>query len=531
MNKKRVMWIYFLFLCTSLFLAFRLFVIAQNGSRATEALAGQYTRSMGVIKRNGFVFDRNGEKIDVVSDGFITLVDPAQLIYEKATELSELLSQSSTFAQSYFYEKILSEKPFVIKTNIRVEHERCASFEKYKENDSLFLHLLGYRNSDGVGMSGILKAYDAFLTKYSAADVKAVYRSDAKGRRAINTDIEIFDDGYSSAEGLYLTVDKKIQECVERICEKHIDIGAVVVQDTRTGEILAMVSAPLFDKNKLSEYLDSDRGELLNRSVLGYTPGSVFKSVIAVSALSDENFDPEKEYECVGYIEIDGQKIKCHNTSGHGKVNLKKAFAVSCNPYFINLGCNIGYEKIIETASSLGVGKYSSVNLLPCAKGVLPKHEDVGTVANISVGQGQILLSPLQVCSMISTLVTGEYHKPSLVKKTVADSFVTHYLELGEKTVLSDDMVDVMKELFESCVNDGTGYRAKSDMVQTAGKTATAQSGQIRDGKEVVHSWFAGYFPADIPQYTICVLCDGNSSENAHPSEIFRLIAEAICAL
>ncbi len=528
MNKKRVLLIYFLFLCAVLFLTARFYIIADNGSQAIQTLSGQYVRRLDIVNRLGFIFDRNGEYLDVVSEGYITVVDPGDIADDDVISLSEKLAQNSDRLQSYYYDALITGKPFIVVTNTDITDDYCKSFAKYKKSDGVLCHLLGYRNSDGTGITGIMEAYDSFLTEYSSGRVFARYRADARGRRAKGTDMEIFDDRYSERNGIYLTIDLDIQKAAERICSEHLDMGAVVVQDTNTGEIYAMVSAPSYKKENLPEYLDSDRGELLNRCMLGYTPGSVFKTVVSVAALSDKTFDPDAVYECKGYVEIEGRKIKCHNVSGHGPLDLKEAFAQSCNPYFIELGCRLGIEKIVETAQSMGIGQYDSVNLLKCTKGYLPKKNSLSILANLSVGQGEVLLSPLQVCSMMSTAATGVYRKPSIVVRTVIGDDIVDYESVAETKIFDDKTSELMKELLISCVEDGTGYRAESYLVTTAGKTATAQSGQIKDGKEVIHSWFSGFFPAESPRFTICVLCDGNGVGNAHPSEIFRLITEGI---
>lgn len=528
MNKKRVLAVYFLFLYTVLFLTARFFVIAKNGTLTTHTLSEQYIRRMDIAKRNGFIFDRNGEALDVQKDGFITIVDPTDLTSESIEELSEKLSAHSGERQSFFVEKLLTGKPFTVVTDADVFHESCLSFVKYKESGDTLCHLLGYRNSEGYGVSGIMQAYDEFLSNYAAGNVFIRYKSDALGKCAINSDIEVFDNGYSSSDGIYLTIDADIQKAVEKICESHLDMGAVVVQDTHTGEIYAMASRPFYDKEKLSEYLDSDRGELLNRSLLCYTPGSVFKTVVAAAALSEQFFDPETVYECKGYVEIDGHRIKCHNLQGHGKLDLKQAFAQSCNPFFIELGCRIGSKKLIETANKMGIGRYDSINLISCGESVLPDNDSISVIANMSVGQGKVLLSPVQVCTMMSTAATGIYSKPTVVSKTVLGEDVTDYSSYGEESVFDKKTTEFLKDMLLACVTDGTGYRADSALVKTAGKTATAQSGQLKNGKEVIHSWFAGFFPYDYPRFTVCVLCDGNGEGNSHPSEIFRLIAEEI---
>ncbi len=531
MNQRRVAVIYIIFLFFSFLIALRLYMIADSRSNAVDVLSGQYSRKYDIISRKGFVFDRKGKILDCVDDGYVTFVDPCGLSYNDCYELSAEFSKYGEKNQSYYYEKLLKGAPFTFKSSRKICDDLCISFEKYTPDDTGFLcHLIGYRNHDGIGMSGVLGVYDKFLSEYSSGNVYARYYADAKGKSIDRQKTEINDIEYSEKSGVYLTIDSDIQRLVEGVAEESIEKGAVVVQDTRTGEILASASMPAFNKSKVSEYLESENGELLNRCLLGYTPGSVFKTVVAVAALEEYGADAMGKYECTGMIEIDGQIIKCHNLSGHGELDLKGAFAQSCNPYFINLGCKLGNEKIIEYAQKLGIGKYDSVNLLKMSVTVLPKENPnyISVAANTSVGQGELLVTPIEICSMMSAVATGIYHKPSLVLKLVSTGGEKIYGSDKGERVIDKAHVAVLGEMLLSCVRDGTGYRACSDVVNCAGKTATAQSGQIKDGQEVIHSWFCGYFPAEDPRYTICVLCDGNGT-NKHPSAIFREIAEGLC--
>lgn len=537
MNRKQVCGIYFVFLAAFAVLCARFYVIATGGSEAQQALSGQYTRKLDIVQRSGFVFDRGGRRLCTANDGYVLFINPSALSPDEYYDAADELSEATGMRASYFADKLFLGAPFTAVAKRLPEGEFgggfIKAFEKYKDiGDEFLCHVLGYNNADGKGMSGIRGAYSEYLSEYASGKAFARYEADAYGAVIDGTDVMLYDDGYSENSGIYLTIDYEIQDCVENICRDLLDMGAVVVMDTDSGEILAMHSKPVYRKGNVADYLSSERGELLNRSILGYTPGSVFKTAVAAAALEKDISLADREYECRGVIDVFGEKIRCHNTAGHGVLNMEQAFAQSCNPYFIDLGLSLGLETILDTARKMGAREYQSINLLPAAAGNLPENSSglPAFTANISVGQGELLLTPVQVCSMMSSAATGVYRKPSIVSKLVSDGEETEYgaSEDSAEKVLSPETVEKLHGMLEKCVDDGTGWRAKNETVKIAGKTATAQSGQFKDGKEVIHSWFAGYFPADAPKYTVCVLCDGNGKENENASVIFGRIAEMI---
>lgn len=523
--------VYFIFLFAVIMVCARLFVISDSGSEANYVLSGQYTRRMDIAERHGFIFDRNGVILDHIQNGYILFVDPSREDASEYYETAEKLSDATDMQESYFIEKLFSGAPFTVAAKSETKDNTVFCYEKYDSTDGEFLcHVLGYNDSEGNGMSGICKAYSEFLSEYTSGEVFARYEADATGAVMNDTSAEIHDSGYTEENGIYLTIDADIQKIAEEISNEVLDMGAVVIQDTVSGEILALVSRPAYDRGNVAEYLLSERGELLNRCFMGYTPGSVFKTVVAVCALEEDSGYADKKYECTGVIDVSGEKIKCHNILGHGELDMKEAFAQSCNPYFIDLGLTVGIDNILSEVKKLGVGAYDSINLIPVSEGNLPTEglNFPAQVANTSVGQGDVLLTPVQVCSIMSTAATGIYHKPSIVSKLVSYGEETEYGGTEGTRVISEKTVFALGEMLRSCVEDGTGYRAKSDIVNISGKTATAQSGQIKDDKEVIHSWFAGYFPSENPKYTMCVLCDGNGEENENPAVIFKKIAELI---
>ena len=531
MHKKRLCTVYFLFLTAIALICVRLYTIATDGSFAEKALSGQYTRRIDIANRRGFIFDRNGVLCDMVQNGYAVFADPSEIPTGEYKEYAEKLSAHSKGDASYYFEKLYSSVPFVSFSEKEIELQGIKCYPLYSPiNTEHFCHIVGYCNSDGNGVSGIRKAYDDALNISGTRSVSARYTANAKGAELGSTDTEIEDNGYNEKSGVYLTVDSDIQKAVEDVCTTYLEKGAVVIQDINSGEIISCVSIPSYNTSDIISYLDSENGELLNRAFLGYTPGSVFKTVVAASALQEDISLIDLEYECNGYIEISGTKISCHKKDGHGRIKMREAFSNSCNPYFISLISHIGAENVIDTAKQMGIGRIHDIDGLYCAKGYLPDTSDMKSVdeANTAIGQGSILVTPIEMNTVMTCAVTGNFTPPVLVEKLVTDSGDEYPERDKKQTVLPKDTVAALRSMLCSCVNNGTGYRVKNSTVSCGGKTATAQSGQIKDGNEVIHSWFSGFFPTDTPQYAVTVLCDGNGKNNAHPSDVFRMIAESI---
>ena len=533
MIKKRVCILYFLFLLCAGFISARIYIIATNGSQASAVLSGQYSRKSEIASRPGFVFDRNNKPLNVSQNGYIIYVNPALLKQSEINDAAKALSEVSQ-TQSYHVQKLLSGIPYTFSSSKRLDAEFCKSFEKYEKTQGSFLcHVLGYENSDGKGVSGVLGAYSDFLsdTEYTASKVFARYQADASGKSFSDTSCEIFVSDYKKKEGVFLTIDYDIQKIVEDICdtEENLKMGAVVICSFDSGEILACVSRPAYDRKNVAQYLDSQNGELINRAFSGYTPGSVFKIAVCAAALEENPDFKDTLYECTGKISVSGKEISCHKKDGHGEITMKEAFAQSCNPYFINMGLKVGIEKTLYYAKLLGIRGYDNINLLKTSASKLPQKNLhlPALVANTSIGQGEILCTPLEICSLLRTSVTGNFKKPKLIKSTSDCDTQIPTLEHTEKNVLSYETAEIIRDMMLECVKSGTGKKAESEIVTSAGKTATAQSGQKKDGKEILHSWFAGFFPYEAPKYAVCVMCDGNA-KNKSAAEIFKKISEAL---
>ena len=507
------------------FTVFRLYVISES-TVASQVLTGQYTRRLPVASRRGFIYDRNGKPLSAKQNGYICLTDPS-----KCTNLrshAERLSELSGKLLSEITEKMLRKTPFTLKISEPYNAEGIYSFPFYEKVSVSAPHIVGYTNKDGYGMIGIQKSYNSLLCGDFSGSVYYSYSADALGIPLTGSGSTLTDYGYSEASGVQLTLDAAFQKYCEDTAGEYVTMGAVCVSDISTGELLASVSLPDFDTENVAAYLESEKGELINRCAGGFTPGSVFKTVVAAAALEQDISLYSLEYECVGSFETsDGNEFSCHKKSGHGKLSMKEAYALSCNPYFINLALAIGTDKVLATASKMGIGeKHPLIGV--CTYGTkLPSLQSLteGLSANIAIGQGALLMCPYQALNIFSCASTGSYCNPYTVKRVFRGDCIIESFT-GEKTdVLSKKTTEKLCEMMLACTSDGLGKEAMPQGGDAGGKTATAQTGQYKDGKELLNSWFCGVYPISAPKYAICVLCDGGG-EGGNPRIIFRKLCE-----
>ncbi len=529
--KKRICAIYALVLVMICFLALRLYKLS-DGNASRQVLFGQYTRSFTAQSRSGFVYDRNMRLISHDAVGKIAVINPYGINKDINAACFELCKYNTEYTPSSLCYQLISGKTIVLELSENADKQALEAlggiyvFEKHREKNDIAVHLCGYKNSDGVGVTGMNKAMEQVLKNLSGR-VDVSFEANAQSGVISDGGFEVSDVLYSTNQGLVLTIDEGLQRFVESLEGKFIEQGAITVCDARTGEILAAASFPSYKADNVAAYLSSGKGELTNRLCETYTPGSVFKLVVAAAALEKNVNLQNFEYDCKGSIEVQGNSFSCHQKSGHGKQRLHRAFANSCNTYFIALGQQIGMECIMQTAQKMGLGQKVFADFLVSKQALLPdtQNDNPTLLANISFGQGTLLVSPLDMMNVINICATGKKPKLGVVRGIYNGKKLIGSPENVPQIVLKPDTVQALREMMVLCVRNGTGTAAKSDGIFCGGKTATAQTGQIdKDGNEVLHRWFCGMMPANDPEITITVLCDGNGQNVVSSAEIYRIV-------
>jgi penicillin-binding protein 2 len=341
---------------------------------------------------------------------------------------------------------------------------------------------------------------------------------------------------------LTLTIDARLQEAMERAFGGRA--GSAVALDPETGEILGMTSLPAFDPNRFAGgiepglwsqlTLDPDT-PLMNRVIQGqYAPGSVFKLVMATAALEEGVITPSTTFYCPGSVMLYGTERHCSRPGGHGIVDLHKALQMSCNVYFYQVGVRLEIERIARYAKLMGLGAVSGVDLPHEAMGLIPSPEwkkrtqnvpwYAGETVSVAIGQGQVLVTPLQVARLAALVANGgRLVQPHLVRmqgETPAEWPAPQQLQLKPETL------EYVKEGLRAVVNEGgTGWRAAIPGLEVCGKTGSAQvvtSERLKRGPAagiLPHAWFLAFAPKDHPKIALAVLVEhgGAGGEAAAP--------------
>lgn len=361
-------------------------------------------------------------------------------------------------------------------------------------------------------------------------------------------------------DSLKLTVDSRLQKAAFEAFGEHS--GAAVVLDVRTGEILAMVSTPAFDPNMFTngisykqwnELLNNERSPLIDKAVSGqYSPGSTFKIVVALAALEAGVIDADTRFYCAGATEIGNIRFHCWNHYGHGSLNVVEALKYSCDIFFYETALRVGVDRIRNMALKLGMGEVLNVGLDNEKAGLIPskswKKARYGTQwapgdsANTGIGQGYVLVTPMQLVTMLARVVNGGYAvTPTFIKPRKKE------LEQIKRLKISRRNIELVKQGMFEVVNGvgGTAKRAKFniDGARMGGKTGTTQvrrismkerkTGVIRDEylpwKLRNHAWFMGFTPVDNPRYAVAVIVEHGSSGSGVAAPIAsKILQEAL---
>ena len=512
------------FLIIALFFGSIMRVAVIATSDYSEVQSRQSSLRLTASTLRGTIYDCNMVPLTNSSTKLIAAVSPTP---RAVTAISSVLSGEEL---ENVLERLKSGKPVLCEVPEMIECDGISCITVYEHNsaDTKALHLIGYTDGELHGASGLEKAYDEYL--YSDKKAEFVYTTDGVGDILKGIKPEIENDTSVIAAGVVSTIDINIQTVAEAAAEQ-IECGAVVIADAKTSKIRAMASVPSFDVTNLSDYLNADNSPLLNRALSAYSVGSVFKPCVAAAGI--EAGKGGFCYTCTGSVKIADRYFKCHKLTGHGDMDLKSGLANSCNTFFYNFAFAVGGEKIYNTASALGFGKSIKIcDRIFTAKGSLPdlySLSNTAHLANFSIGQGELLISPVAMLNLYCAVASdGAYNIPSVVEGTLSDGAFTPY-NSGERTrVMKKETAAILREYLSAVIEEGTGVSAKPKTVSAAGKTATAQTGKYENGAEICAGWFCGYFPAENPKYTVIIFSENTKKQSASCGEIFADIADRI---
>lgn len=396
-------------------------------------------------------------------------------------------------------------------------------------------HLLGYLDSDGAhGKTGAELLFDDVLTEY-AGEATVTYTIDGTGALLPGVAPEIDNTLSRSKGGVALTLDSAVQKIAQRAADRYLPQGAVVVSEAATGRVLAMVSTPGYQPDTVADLLEDKRSPLLNRTLCNYNCGSVFKIVTAAAAL-EAGIPASTAFSCTGRIDVQDVRFHCHNQLGHGTLTMAGGFAQSCNPYFIQLGQLIGGERLCRMASALGFDRALTLyEGYETDRGVLPQRQTLegAALANLSFGQGELLATPMHIAQLVGAVVNDGQVRPSTILKGYVDEkgTLTEAALPSTQTAFSKETAAALREMMVETLQTGTGKASRPVTGGAGGKTGTAQTGWKQEGEEVVQSWFAGFYPATDPRFTVVVLAEDADNTGGQSGAAFKQICEQLASL
>ena len=392
----------------------------------------------------------------------------------------------------------------------------------------------GYRAKDLIGRAGVEKYYDSYL---SGIDGGIQIQVDNRGRQVRTLGLKEPING----KDLYLTIDINLQSACDKALEGKS--GAIIVMNPNTGEVLALSSEPGFDPNvfvrpedsleRVRLIRDKRMYPLLNRAISGvYQPGSIFKIIVALAALETGLIDRQTRFNCSGSFTLGSGKFACWKEGGHNSQNVVDALMNSCNVFFYNTGRTIGVDHIEAFAKVFGFGRPTGIDLPDEAKGIVPgrfwkkviKKDNwyEGDTVNYAIGQGYLLVTPIQVLEMISQVANnGTTVRPYVVKRI--DSVDIKPASRHDLN-LSVSAMRIVRDGLYKVVNaeNGTGKRAKLEDVVVGGKTGTSQNPGGR-----THAWFAGFAPFSGAKISLVIFLEHGGKGGLESSIIAKEIFEA----
>ncbi len=450
-------------------------------------------------------------------------------------EIAQILSDSEQSALKSDLPPGLSLKPIYL---------------RFYPNKSIAGAVIGYtgrtsRNADGIvqngqllwpeteGREGLEQTFNSMLTGRHG---KFKVTFDREGRKTSERIVEPPVPGYN----VVTTLDLHLQEMAEKALAARAKRGAIVILDPNNGDILALASWPTFDPNEFIpsisaadfKKLQADPNiPLLPRAYRSaYPPGSTFKVAVGLAAFESGTINPQDQYECVPAMDVGNVTFHNWKHSDRGSLNFVQALTESCDTWFYQVGIETGAEPILEWATKLGFGAKCGIPLRGEAEGRLPNNEYMkathgrkilnGDIANMSIGQGDLLATPLQMAQAMAIVANGgTFYQTRLVEQvqTVGNEIVAAYSVRAKKTIDASSVA--MEQLHKAMVDAvnapaGTAHQASLDKVSVAGKTGTAQWGPKE--KERTAAWFAGFVPADHPQYAFTALYEGDVGSTVH---------------
>ena len=573
-----------------LFIILRLYYLQVYQANKYKTMADENRISTRLlIPPRGVIYDRNGIMIANNKQNFQAMIVAEQTpdIQKTLDEFKKIipLSEDEEAKVKKGLKRSRSFVPIKIKDNLSWEEVAKIQLKApdlqgiyideglsrdYPFGESM-AHILGYVSS--VSEDDVKTDEDSLLRvpefKIGKAGIEKLYEKSLRGKGGslklevnaygrVMKEIEKIDG--IPGKSLYLTIDSRLQQKAYDLFKEQDQSGAAIVLDVHSGEILTFVSAPSFDPNTMTKgisnkewksLLNNEKKPLSNKAISGqYSPGSTFKTIVALAALESGLVKSENHYNCTGQMFLGNHAFHCWKRVGHGSLDIIEALKHSCDIFFYEISQKIGIERIANMSRRFGLGSKIDVGLENEKSGLIPDKEwklkrfgepwQHGETVIAGIGQGYVLTTPLQLATMTARLANGGYEiKPTFTKLENKDGI--------KKIKVSSEHLDVIKQGMYSVVNEqgGTAFLSRFNIngQEMAGKTGSTQVRRIsmKERQSRVlrqdelpwkyrdHALFIAFAPYDNPKYAIAVLVEhgGGGSTVAAPIAS-KILQEAI---
>lgn len=541
--QKRLLALIMLVTFVFLVLAGRLIFLQVIKAEELQTLASsQWTRALPIVAKRGDILDTKGSVLATSYTTYDVYVRSRNVVDkgEVASHLSSVLNISYDTVYNKISNSITSEvliKMQVDENTIKKIVDKnlpgiyiSQNVKRYYPYNALLSKVIGYTTIDGIGQTGLEMYYDKFL---QGVDGKSLVESDVKGIELGNS----LDTFIPAVDGLTitLTIDANIQLIVENVLAQIMvdhkpKQASAIIMNAKNGEIVAMASLPSLDINNLPRDDVSTLNALSKNTMIVdvYEPGSTFKILTTAAALNENVTKTTDKFYDSGYKIVDGQKIKCWRTIGHGSETLVEGFCNSCNVVFMELALRLGKKELYNYLQNFGIGSKTGVDFAGESGGILMNIDSVQNVDLARIGFGQaVAVTPLQLISAVCCAVNGgTLYEPHFVKQ-IGDTQLTG--TIIRKNVVSQETSNTINMMMEEVVSVKGGKESFVEGYRIGGKTGTAQkyeNGVIANGKYV--SSFIGTYPADNPEYVMLLCVDEPSSGAYYGSVVASPYAKQI---
>lgn len=519
----------FIFAISLLFFALvvRLFWVQVINSVDMQNLAlNQWTRDLPLTAERGKIYDNNGATLAVSISSYDLYARGREI--KDATRVADYISKKLSISYDKVYEKISYKNVSEVLIKLQIDTKTAKdillqdfsgiflteSIERYYPYGDLLTQILGFTTIDNIGQAGVEAYFNDILTGQNG---KYIVQSDLQGKEIENS-LRTYIEG-SAGDNIYLTINVGIQLILEKVLnqiyeEQKAKSVSAIIMNAKTGEVVASSSKPSFDLNNLPrDNVQTMMEQVKNKLVVDvYEPGSTFKILTMSSALEENKTNINDHFYCSGYRIVDGQKIKCWKTIGHGSQDLTTGMVNSCNCVFMDLASRLGTQTFYSYLKNFGIGTKTGIEVSGESSGILMKQSSVKNVDLARIGFGQaIAVTPLQLITAVCSAVNGgNLYTPTIIKKTTSSYGTTKtFSEPIVKTqTVSKQTSQIINQMLRKVVNK-TGDFTFVEGYDVGGKTGTAQkyeNGTIARGKYI--SSFIGTYPANDPEYVLLFLVD-----------------------